>query len=212
MKIRWFGHASFLVEASGKNIYIDPYVLPENTPIADIILITHDHYDHCDEGKVKQIYTDSTQIITTAKTAEKLSGRNVRIVSPGDVVELGSIKVHAVHAYNINKPFHPKGMGIGFIVEAEDKRVYHAGDTDFIPEMRNLRDITVVMLPVAGTYTMNMNEAVDAVLAIRPKIAIPMHYNFLEGLHANADEFKRMVESKSDVRVEILEGGRTIEL
>jgi L-ascorbate metabolism protein UlaG (beta-lactamase superfamily) len=205
MKITWFGHATFKIEVSGKTIYIDPYVLPKGSPLADIILITHDHYDHCDPSKVNEIRSEKTRIITTEKSAQKLGG-NVKTVRAGDSLEIGGVRIRAVPAYNLSKPFHPKGAGVGFIIESEGKKVYHTGDSDFVPEMNSLKGLTVVLVPIGGTYTMGIDKAAEAVLAMKPKFAIPMHYNFLEGLRANAGEFKEKVESKGETKVEILEG------
>jgi len=205
MKITWLGHASFRIETSGKTIYIDPYVLPKGSPPADIILITHDHYDHCDPSKVGEIRKGDTKIITTEKAASKLSG-DIRVVKPGDSFEIEGIRIYAVDAYNLSKPFHPKGEGVGFIVESEGKRIYHTGDSDFIPEMSSLQGLTAVLIPIGGTYTMGTDDAVKAILTMKPRIAIPMHYNFLEGLEADANEFREKVESQSETKVEILEG------
>ncbi|UCC92046.1 MAG: MBL fold metallo-hydrolase [Candidatus Aenigmatarchaeota archaeon] len=205
MKITWLGHATFRIETSGKTIYIDPYVLPQGSPLADIILITHDHYDHCDSSKVNEIRTENTQIVTTEKAAGKLSGE-IKTVRAGDSLEIEGIRILAVDAYNVGKPFHPKGDGVGFVIESEGKKVYHTGDSDYVPEMKSLQGLTVVLVPIGGTYTMDINEASEAVLAMKPRIAIPMHYNFLEGLQANANEFKKKVESQGETKVEILEG------
>jgi L-ascorbate metabolism protein UlaG (beta-lactamase superfamily) len=210
MKIVWFGHASFRIESEGKNIYIDPYVLPKNSPPADIILVTHDHFDHCDRAKIDEIRTEKTVVVATEK-ASKMIGGNVKKVKPGDTVEIGNIRIQAVHAYNKNKAFHPKGVGVGFVIEAEGKKVYHTGDSDYVPEMNSLKDLTAVLVPIGGTYTMDMEEAKNAVLAMKPKIAIPMHYNFLDGLEADAKEFKKKVESEGKIKVEILEG-RSLEI
>lgn len=206
MKITWFGHASFKIETSGKKIYIDPYVLPEGSPLADIILITHDHYDHCDPDKVNEIRTDKTKIVATVKAHGKLSADHIQDIKPGGSMDIGGIKIKAVPAYNLSKHFHPQGDCVGFIIEVEGKKVYDAGDTDFIPEMKSLQGLDVVLVPIGGTYTMGIDQAVEAVLAMKPKIAVPMHYNFLGGLEADANVFKQKVESKSNTKVEILEG------
>lgn len=207
MKITWFGHASFKIETSGKTIYIDPYVLPKGSPLADIILITHDHYDHCDISKINEIKSERTKIVTTEKAAQKLGG-DVKKVRAGDSLEIEGVRIRVVDSYNTNKPFHPKGVGVGFIVESEGKSVYHTGDSDYIPEMNSLQGLTAVLVPIGGTYTMGIEDAVKAVMAMKPKIAIPMHYNFLEGLDADASEFKKKVEaeSKGETKVEVLEG------
>ena len=206
MKITWFGHASFKIETSGKKIYIDPYVLPEGSPLADIILITHDHYDHCDPDRINEVRTDKTRVFTTVKAHGKISADHIQDIKPGDSADIEGIKIKAVPAYNLSKHFHPQGDGLGFIIGSEGKRIYHAGDTDFIPEMKSLQGLDVVLVPIGGTYTMGIEEAVQAVLAMKPKIAVPMHYNFLGGLEANADAFKKKVESHSKTKVEILEG------
>ncbi|NIO22900.1 MAG: MBL fold metallo-hydrolase [Candidatus Aenigmarchaeota archaeon] len=205
MKITWFGHATFKIETSERILYIDPYVLPKGSPLADIILVTHDHYDHCDPSKVNEIRTERTQVVATEKAAAKLGG-NVKTVNVGDSLEMEGIKILAVDAYNVSKPFHPKGVGVGFIIESEGKSVYHTGDSDFIPEMNEFQGLTAVLIPIGGTYTMDTEQAKEAILAMKPKFAIPMHYNFLEGLNANAGEFKQKVESKGETKVEILEG------
>jgi L-ascorbate metabolism protein UlaG (beta-lactamase superfamily) len=123
-------------------------------------------------------------------------------MSPGDKKEIYSVEVEAVEAYNYKRfrspdvPFHPKGTQIGFIVSAEGQRIYHAGDTDFIPEMREMRDIDVALLPIMGRATMDLDEAVEAAIALHPKLAIPMHRR-----GASAEEFKDKVEAKSTVKV-----------
>jgi len=200
MIVKWLGHASFLLKASGKNFYIDPYA-GEYVEKADVILITHNHRDHCDSDKIKAIRRVDTLIVTSLDCSHGLAG-NVVSMSPGDKKEIHGVKVEAVEAYNYKRfrsqsvPFHPKGTQIGFIVSAEGKRVYHAGDTDFIPEMREMRDIDIALLPIMGRATMDLDEAVEAAVAISPKIAIPMHRR-----GASAEEFKDKVEAKSDVKV-----------
>ena len=208
MEIKWMGHASFEIKVNGKIIYIDPY-FGEYTDKADIILISHGHYDHSSAEKVKDARVDSTIILTTKEVTPHLDGT---IMNAGDKKEIGNIKIEAVPAYNIGKDFHPKGTGLGFIIEADNKKVYFAGDTDLIPEMKEIK-ADVVLLPVGGTYTMNAKEAAEAVLTIRPNIAIPMHFGSgIVGTIDDAELFKEKVEEKSHIHVKILKHGETIKL
>ena len=202
--VKWLGHASFQIRADGKNIYIDPYE-GEYAEKADIILVTHSHYDHFDTSKIKRISTGDTVIICPPECASKISG-NVRALRPGEKTEVNGIAVEAVHAYNYKRfrspgvPFHPKGFGNGYVITIGDKRIYHAGDTDFIPEMRELKDISLALLPSGGTYTMDNEEAAEAAIAINPEVAIPMHR-----WDTDPEEFRRRVEGSSNVKVVILE-------
>jgi len=206
MKISWLGHASIRIETMGRVIYIDPYQIEDKREDADIILITHEHYDHCDIKSVKNIRKHDTTILTTKNAGDKFSGtRNMGIMRPGDVTEIDGIRIIATHSYNINKKFHPKGSGIGFIIESEGKRIYHAGDSDLIPEMEDLQDIDVALLPIGGTYTMNVDDAVNAVKVINPRIAVPIHYGSIVGSRSDADKFLKRVTEETETRVEILE-------
>ena len=211
MKITWFGHASFMIESDGKRIYIDPYIIPDNAEKADFILISHEHYDHCDPKNVEKLSKAETKILTTEAAGKRLKG-NVGVLKAGDTLSLNSIKVIAVEAYNPEKHFHPKGTGIGFIIEVENKRIYFCGDTDFIPEMYSLDNIDLALLAVGGTYTMNYEEAAKAVKAIKPKIAIPMHYGKIVGSVEDAIKFKELVEKETDTKVVILSEGESFEL
>jgi L-ascorbate metabolism protein UlaG (beta-lactamase superfamily) len=210
MIVKWFGHATFLVTASGKRIYIDPYAGDYSEPV-DIILISHGHRDHCDLEKLAAVRTADTVIVTSADCARNLDG-NIVVMAPGERREFDGVTVEAVEAYNIVRfrspgvPFHPKGTQIAFVVEAEGKRVYHAGDTDFIPEMKALNDIDIALLPIMGRATMDVDEAVDAAVAINPKIAIPMHRR-----GASATEFKENVEARSSVTVHAIAEGDEVD-
>lgn len=210
MIIKWLGHASFLIKVSGKNFYIDPYA-GEYLEKADVILITHSHRDHCDLDKIEAARRADTLIVTSRDCARGLTGEVV-VLSPGDKKEIYGVEVEAVEAYNYKRfrspgvPFHPKGTQIGFIISAEGKRVYHAGDTDFLPSMKEIKDIDLALLPVMGRATMDLEEAVEAAVAIHPKIAIPMHRR-----GASAEEFKKKVEAKSDVNVLAIAEGDEID-
>lgn len=208
VKLRWFGHASFLIKTEGKTIYIDPYE-GEYEEKADIILITHAHHDHCDTSKIIEIRREDTVIFAPLGCVSKIGG-GVKSIKPGEKVEVDGVIVEALHAYNYKRfrspgaPYHPKGLGVGYIVTAGRKSIYHAGDTDFIQEMRGLkhRIIDLALLPSGGTYTMDNPEAAEAALAITPKIVIPMHR-----WDTNPEEFKRAVEEKSKIKVVLLKPG-----
>lgn len=197
-KIKWLGHDAFRIDAE-KTIYIDPYEI-SGGPAGDLMLITHEHFDHCSPEDVAKVQGPETVIITESQSAAKLSG-NVRAVKPGDTVTAHGVTVQAVPAYNTDKAFHPRENGwLGFVIEVEGVRVYHAGDTDVIPEMNEI-EADIALLPVSGTYVMTADQAVEAALAIKPKIAIPMHYGSVVGGDADADAFKKALEGKIDVHI-----------
>ena len=194
----WLGHDAFRINAS-KTIYFDPYQI-EGGPTADIILISHDHFDHCSPEDVKKIMSPDTMIVTDKKSAKKLKG-NVTVVKPGDTLTLAGVNIQVVNAYNLNKKFHPKkNEGLGFIVTLEGIRVYHAGDTDCIPEMKTI-EADIALLPVSGTYVMTAQEACEAALAINPKVAIPMHYGSVVGDETDAKAFRDHLKGKIGVRI-----------
>ncbi|MEM2446414.1 MAG: MBL fold metallo-hydrolase [Candidatus Bathyarchaeia archaeon] len=200
--IHWLGHDSFRLEGE-LTIYIDPWKLPPNPPKADIILITHEHYDHCSPEDVAKIQKADTVIVTIPAAAKKLKGE-VKTVKPWDKITVKGIEVETVPAYNLDKPFHPKEAGhVGFIVNFGGKRIYHAGDTDFIPEMKNLK-VDIALLPVSGTYVMTADEAAKAADAIKPQVAIPMHYGEIVGSVKDAQRFKEL----TSVQVVILRPSR----
>jgi len=195
--IKWLGHASFKVTGE-KIIYIDPWNLKKKEK-ADIILITHPHYDHFSSKDISKIQVDETIIIIPEKDKGELKGR-VKGIKPGDSLSIDRVTIKAVPAYNINKTYHPKEKGwVGYIIETGGFSIYHAGDTDFIPEMKKIK-VDIALLPVGGTYTMDAEEAAKACQILNPKIAIPMHYGDVVGSGEDAKKFKEM----SSVKVEIL--------
>ena len=194
--IHWLGHDTFKI-AGEKTIFTDPYHIAKKE-VADIILITHGHYDHCSPDDVMKIQGPETVIITTADCASKLSG-DIRKVKPGDTVTVGKITVEAVPAYNIGKEFHPKANGwVGYVITVNDKRIYLAGDTDRIPEMKSIK-ADIALLQVSGTYVMTADEAALAAVDIRPDVAIPMHYGSIVGTSADAKTFAEKLKGKIKV-------------
>lgn len=203
--IHWLSHASFRIDADDLTIYIDPWQLADGSPPADLILITHDHGDHCSPEDIAKIQKEETVIVTIAASASKLSGQ-ISVVQPGDKLSIKGIDIEAVPAYNLTKfrspgnPFHPKEAGhVGFIVEINGISIYHTGDADIIPEMESV-ETDVVLIPVSGIYVMTAEEAVEAVKLIQPKLAIPMHVGRGIGGLEMAEKFQH----NSSVRVEIL--------
>ncbi|MBF0100520.1 MAG: MBL fold metallo-hydrolase [Desulfobacterales bacterium] len=195
-KIHWLGHDAFRINST-KTIYMDPYKI-SGGPQADIILISHEHYDHCSVDDVAKIQRNNTIIVTEKQSAKKLSG-DIRILSPGQSISLDDVLIEAVPAYNVDKQFHPKKNNwLGFIVEIDGIRIYHAGDSDFIPEMKGLH-VDIALVPVSGIYVMDPKQAVEAVLAIQPKIAIPMHYGDIVGTLEDAKQFQQALKGKMDV-------------
>jgi L-ascorbate metabolism protein UlaG (beta-lactamase superfamily) len=188
--IKWLGHATFQIK-DDKIIYIDPWKLQGTEEEADIILITHDHYDHCVPEDVAKIQGEKTVVVTTADCAQKLTG-DVRIISPGQSMTVEGVEVEAVPAYNLDKDFHPQTNGwVGFIITIGGRRIYHAGDTDLTPELGQVQ-ADIVLLPVGGTYTMTAEEAAQAADAIGPSYAIPMHYGTIVGSQEDAQRFQEL--------------------
>ena len=193
-KITWLGHDGFRIDAK-KTVYLDPYGI-SGGPEADLILISHDHFDHCSPEDVAKIQGTKTVIITEKDSAKKLSG-DVRIVKPGESLNVDDIKIQAVPSYNTDKDFHPKANAwLGFIVEIEGVTIYHAGDSDFIPEMKGIK-ADVAFLPVCGTYMMSAEDAVKAANIIKPKVAVPFHWGSVFGSKADAVKFKSLYSGKS---------------
>lgn len=204
--IKWLGHASFLINVEGKVIYTDPYS-GKYSEKADLILVTHSHGDHCSVAKIKSIRGADTVVFAPEDCVKKIKG-TVRTLKVGEGADVSNVKIRAVEAYNVKRfrspgnPFHPKGFGVGYLITALGKTVYHAGDTDFIPEMKQLGHVDVALLPSGGTYTMDNAEAAEAALAINPTVVIPMHR-----WDTKPDEFKKKVETSSKIKVVALEKG-----
>ena len=232
VEIKWLGHSGFLISNSipsayldkssakiftgGKIIYIDPYNIKEGTEKADLILITHSHYDHCSVADMNKIIKEGTKIIIPADSQSKITRFdlpiNMEIVEIGDEFGFGDVKISVLPAYNTDKSFHPKTEAwFGYLIKIGNVLVYHAGDTDIIPEMQKLTGHNqegkkvVALLPVGGRFTMSAEEAAEAAELIKPFLAVPMHYGGgVTGVVDNAEDFIKLCEEKG-INAKILE-------
>jgi L-ascorbate metabolism protein UlaG (beta-lactamase superfamily) len=207
--IEWLGHAGFRIDALGATIYIDPYRVQDG-PTADLILVTHGHYDHYSPQDVERLSGEHTWLVAPAVVAERAPGR-VAAIAPGEELELEpvpGVEVAAVAAYNTSKRdregrlFHPPEAGlVGFDLNVRGERLYHSGDTDVIPEMDAVTGADVALLPVSGTYVMTAGEAAEAARRIQPRVAVPMHWGEHIGTRADAEAFAE----RAPVPVKILD-------
>lgn len=198
--IHWLGHSSFRIEDGTVQIYIDPYQIPARTPKADIVFITHAHYDHFSAEDIAKVQNEETIFVAPKDVAAQMKG-NVIAVEPGKSYSIGKLKIQTVPAYNLDKKFHPKqNAWVGYIITLSNgQKIYHAGDTDFIPEMKSI--ITdIAMLPCGGTYTMTAKQAADAANSFTPKLLIPMHYGSIVGSRADADTVKKLFKGETVIK------------
>lgn len=195
-KIFWLGHSSIRIEGE-QVVYIDPWKVG-GEPKADLILVSHGHHDHFSPIDIGKLQKENTIVVGPPDCMTRLAG-NVLPMQPGGTVTIGDIKIEAVPSYTPQKPFHPRAsQWLGFILEMAGMRIYYAGDTDFIPEMKDIR-ADIVILPVGGTYTMTAEEAARAVELIQPQLAIPIHCGDIVGVMDDTERFKKL----SGVPVEI---------
>lgn len=180
-RIHWLGHASFRINGppheDGPVVYIDPRHLPADSPRADLILISHDHPDHCSPEDIARIYQEKTLIFGNRRVVDRLTWP-VQLLRPWQAGATPCLRVgvRAVPAYTPNHAYHDKSYGgLGFIISMMRYDIYFAGDTELIPEMEKI-GCDIALLPVGGRYTMDYEEAAEATRIIRPQIAIPMHY------------------------------------
>lgn len=219
IKLEFLGHSGFLItNGGGKRIAVDPYNISEKAVSggkADIILITHNHYDHCSIKDIEKLAKKGTIVVVSADSQSKITKINdvdMRVVEVGDEIEFGSVKVEIFPAYNINKEFHPKKEGwLGYIIKMKDVIIYHSGDCDRIPEMEKLTGYGkhgndfIALVPVSGVYVMTAEESADAVEMIKPTLAIPMHYG--AGVAGTAEDAKRFAElcREKGLKAEVME-------
>jgi len=214
IELNWLGHSGFIIKNSSI-IYIDPFQISEGLPKADYILLTHSHYDHCSVVDLQKIVKEGTKIIMSPDCQSKIVKFEVPIqmivVEPFQEMNFNSIKISTFPAYNIDKHFHTKEEGfVSYLVKFNDVLIYHAGDTDLIPEMQKLTGYHqkdknfIALLPVGGRFTMSVEEAIEAAKLIKPTIAIPMHWGSIIGSRKDAEEFKELCEEEG-IKAEILE-------
>jgi L-ascorbate metabolism protein UlaG (beta-lactamase superfamily) len=208
--VKWLGHASFQIRTTDKILYIDLKKygkVVETSEKADIILVTHNHGDHCSPPKIQELRKTRTVIIAPEDCAKRIGG-NVKTLKPEEEATVDDITIKAVEAYNIKrfkpsgKPWHSRGYGVGYLIKTEGKTIYHAGDTDFIPEMRKLKNIDLALLPTGDKYTMDNAEAAEAAIAINPKTAMAMHT-----WEKDREEFKKKTEANCKTKVVLLKEG-----
>ncbi len=234
ISIKWFPPSWIQINSQTKLIYIDPAYLktyfkdyptriefsswpdpidglPEELEKADLILVTHHHRDHCKRVTVDRLRRPDTLVIAPARCTREL-GNDIKTIKPGERQYLDDLVIEAVQAYNTEqgsstRKQHPKGEGVGYLIVMEGKTIYHAGDSDFIPEMRELGRVDAALLPIGGTFTMDINEAAEAAIAINPKVLIPMHRFEAEPLKL-AEE----IGTRSDIKLISLDIGETYRL
>jgi L-ascorbate metabolism protein UlaG (beta-lactamase superfamily) len=198
-RLHWLGHASFRLDGP-PTVYFDPWQLKGAPPQADVVLVSHEHHDHCSPEDIARVTGPGTIIVASAGAAQRLSG-DVRQVSPGERIQIGDLEIEAVPAYNVNKfrapgvPFHPREAGhVGYVVTVQEERLYFAGDTDHIPEMSNLQ-CDVALLPIGGKYTMDAEEAAQAATHIGPSVVVPMHWGSgVVGTPADVERFRSLYD------------------
>jgi L-ascorbate metabolism protein UlaG (beta-lactamase superfamily) len=208
--LEWLGHASFRLTIGRATVYIDPYRVPDDAPPADLILITHGHYDHFSPQDVQRLSGRDTWLVGPAAVAERVSGQ-VHRIGPGETIDdelVRGLHISAVAAYNTSKrdadgnPFHPRDAGwVGYALNVRGERLYHSGDTDVIPEMDSVTGVDVALLPVSGVYVMTAQEAAEAARRIQPRVAVPMHW----GAHIGTEHDARTFATKAPVEVQIME-------
>jgi L-ascorbate metabolism protein UlaG (beta-lactamase superfamily) len=201
-RFTWFRQSAYLWRGDGVTVYIDPWDVTTDDK-ADLVLITHAHFDHFQPDEIARISTDGTKVVAPADCAKELSG-DVTPVKPGDSLTVAGIRIEAVPAYNIREErleMHPKANGwVGYVLTLGDHTYYHAGDTDHVPELEQVRT-DVAFVPIGGTYTMDAGEAGGLVRAMAPRLAVPMHYGFVVGSPSDADRF---TEEADPVQVQTL--------
>jgi L-ascorbate metabolism protein UlaG (beta-lactamase superfamily) len=196
--ITWLGHASFRIDLGGTTVYIDPWKIESSSRDGDMVLVSHSHYDHYSREDIGKVAGEDCTLVASGDVIiEEGSGVSLE---PGKSTVQKTVTIQGIPAYNIGKDFHPRGNNwLGFVVEAEGKRIYYAGDTDVTNEMKDLGSIDCALLPVGGTYTMDAGEAAAAASAFKPGIAVPYHWGDIVGSETDAETFSKGYSSSKIV-------------
>lgn len=203
--VNWLGHASFRLRGAGSAVYIDPWKVPQAPHDADVVFVSHEHYDHCSPEDVAKVAHENTALVAPAEAARQIGA--AQAVAPDEQTTFAEVVIETVASYNIGKAFHPKGNHwCGAVFTLAGKRVYYAGDTDLIPEMSDLRDVDLALLPVGGTYTLSAAEAARATERIGCAHAVPYHWGEIVGSLADAEQFARQAACE----VTILQPGESM--
>ena len=200
-------HSSIKIN-EGKVIYFDPFKINKQYNDADIIFITHDHYDHYSEEDIDKVIKPDTTIVIPEGMQVKLlkkgvKNSNIITVEPEKTYVVEGLKFETIPAYNVNKAFHPKDNGwVGYILEIDGIRYYIAGDTDITEENKRVK-CDIAFVPVGGTYTMNFKEAAELVNEIKPKVAVPIHYGSIVGTNEDAINFQKLLNPEIKCKIKI---------
>ena len=205
LEITFIGHGTLMLTVGGKVIHVDPFGMLADyskLPGADVVLITHDHFDHFDMKALKILRNEKTVVVLPGTCAARLK-RGV-IMNNGDVKTIQGMKIEAVPAYNIvhmrspGRPFHEKGIGNGYVITIGEKRLYVAGDTENTPEMKGLKNVDIAFLPMNLPYTMTPDMVADAAKAFKPKILYPYHYG-----ETDTSKIEKLLDDEKEIQVRI---------
>lgn len=209
-KIEVLCHSSIRICKNNMIIYIDPFKVEKEYNDADIVMITHSHYDHFSENDLKRVIKENTVILTVGETYERtvklgVKKENIIIVKQNGIYNVNNLEIETVPAYNLKKLFHKKSsQWVGYIINFENERDYIMGDTDFVEELKQIK-CDVLFIPIGGIYTMNVKEAAECVKTLKPKKVIPVHYGEIVGKYKDAEKFKELIKDVTEVDILIKE-------
>ena len=204
--IEVFTQSSIRIRCDAGTVYADPFRMKISPHDADIVLITHDHYDHFSPEDLAKVINPATILVVPEKLADKAAAFSAQVkaietVLPGQQYQIAGLSLETVPSYNRIKPFHPKKNGwVGYLLDLDGQRVFIAGDTDKTKENSAVK-CDIALIPIGGKFTMDPKEAADLINTIRPKTAIPTHYGTIVGKKSDGDLFASFVDPSIDVRI-----------